>query len=413
MKWFYGMVLIVTLVVLAGCGGDAALTAGDAARGAASAVQVAEAAATAATRAGEAPSPAATQTPTPAPEPTATPTPAQTPVPMATATQTATPEPPPQAVQLTTGGCCTQPFWSPDAQEVRFIDKPAADQPVGIWGVPIAEPLAAPQFVTERLEESAASPRYLIETGGDTTVIERRSDGERWTVPAGGRNVLISPDETRIAWAVTNSDAPSSQQVTTLWLANLDGSAAQQVATLPRGGLSGWIADDTLLMSSRDSQESREQVLSALSLADGSRTELARAERLRGQVLSPSGGWLVYYITFDPDPAQNGLWVVSTDGRQSIQLGDDLFGSYQWRPCVERCSAEDDRLIIVPMQPDTPLHWLVELDPTTGDVRQMTDPAVTPFKIANGDWRISPDGRYVAYVESRDRNIWVIELASR
>jgi Tol biopolymer transport system component len=318
-----------------------------------------------------------------------------------------------QAVQLTAGGCCTQPFWSPDSQQVRFIDQPAADQPVGIWGVSVAEPLAAPQFVTERLEESTASPRYLIETGGDTTVIERRADGERWAVPAGGRNVFISPDEARIAWAVTNSDAPSSDQVTALWLANLDGSGAQQVATLPRGGLSGWIDDNTLLISTRDSLESREQILAALSLADGARTELARAERLRGQVLSPSGGWLVYYVTFDPSPDQNGLWLVRTDGAESIQLGDDLFGSYQWRPCPDRCTPEEDRLVIVPLQMDAPLHRLIELAPATGDVQQLTDPAVTPIKIANGDWRISPDGRYVAFVESSDRNVWVLELGER
>jgi Tol biopolymer transport system component len=330
-----------------------------------------------------------------------------------TASPTPTPELPLQAVQLTDGGCCTQPFWAPDSQEVRFIDQPAADQPVGIWGVPVAAPLAAPQFVTDRLEESTASPRYLIETGGDATVIERRSDGQRWTVPAGGRNVLISPDETRIAWAVSNSEAPSSNQVTTLWLAKLDGSEAQQVATLPRGGLNGWIDDGALLISGRDSQEAREQYLAAFDLADGARTELARAERLRGQVLSPSGGWLVYYVTFDADPAKNGLWVVRADGGQSIQLADDLFGSYQWRPCPERCTPEEDRLIIVPLEIDAPLHRLVELNPATGEVRELTDPAVTPFKIANGDWRISPDGRYVAFVESSDRNIWVMALGGR
>jgi len=314
---------------------------------------------------------------------------------------------------LTDGGCCTQPFWSPDSLEVRFIDKPASDQPVGIWGVPVAQPLAAPQFVTARLEESTASRRYLIETTSTTTVIERRSDGERWTVPAGGRNVLISPDETKIAWTVSNVDAPSTQQVTALWLANLDGANAQQVATLPRGGLSGWIDDETLLISRRDSQESREQTLAAFNLTDGSRIELARAERLRGQVLSPSGGWLVYYNTFDPNPERNGLWVVRTDGQQSIQLGGELFGSYQWRPCAERCTPEEDRLIIVPLVHDAPLHWLVELTPASGEVRQLTDPAVTPFKIANGDWRISPDGRYVAFVESSDRNIWVMALGER
>ena len=348
------VVLMVVLLGLAACGGNSGLETGGAA------LQPARPPRSLRPRL-LAPRHRRSPTPTQTPVPTAMPTPTATAMP--TATPTSTPPPPPQAIQLTEGGCCTQPFWSPDSQQVRFIDQPAADQPVGIWGVSLAEPLAAPQFVTDRLEESTASPRYLIETGGDATVIERRSDGERWTVPAGGRTVFISPGETVIAWAATNSDAPSSQQVTTLSLANLDGSGAQQIATLPRGGLSGWIDEDTLLISSRDSLESREQALSAYNLTDGTRTELARAERLRGQVLSPSGGWLVYYITFDADPEKNGLWVVSTDGQQSIQLGDDLFGSYQWRPCAQRCSPEDDRLVIVPLRPDAPWHWLVELTP--------------------------------------------------
>jgi Tol biopolymer transport system component len=40
----------------------------------------------------------------------------------------------------------------------------------------------------------------------------------------------------------------------------------------------------------------------------------------------------------------------------------------------------------------------------------VTDPAITPFKVANGDWTVSPDGRYVAFVESRDHNIWLLAL---
>ncbi len=150
-----------------------------------------------------------------------------------------------------------------------------------------------------------------------------------------------------------------------------------------------------LLVSGRESLQAREQAISALSLADGSVTELARAERLRGQVLSPSGQWIVYYITFDDDPAQNGLWLVSTDGSQRTRLDSALFGAYQWRGCPGQCGPEDDRLIMVPFDPNATFHRLVELNPATGETRPLTDPALTPIKIANGDWRVSPDGRYV------------------
>ncbi len=220
----------------------------------------------------------------------------------------------------------------------------------------------------------------------------------------------VSPDRNRIAWSITKADLPPERQVAAIWLANLDGSDARQVATLPRGGVSGWISDDVLLVSGRESLQAREQAISALSLADGSVTELARAERLRGQVLSPSGQWIVYYITFDDDPAQNGLWLVSTDGSQRTRFDSALFGAYQWRGCPGQCGPEDDRLIMVPFDPNATFHRLVELNPATGETRPLTDPALTPIKIANGDWRVSPDGRYVAFVESSDRNIWVIEL---
>ena len=158
-----------------------------------------------------------------------------------------------------------------------------------------------------------------------------------------------------------------------IWLANLDGSDARQVATLPRGGVSGWIADDVLLVSGRESLQAREQAISALSLADGSVTELARAERLRGQVLSPSGQWIVYYITFDDDPAQNGLWLVRTDGSQRTRLDSALFGAYQWRGCPGQWGPEEERVIMVHFDPNETLHCLVELKQGTGEKRSLTD----------------------------------------
>jgi Tol biopolymer transport system component len=35
---------------------------------------------------------------------------------------------------------------------------------------------------------------------------------------------------------------------------------------------------------------------------------------------------------------------------------------------------------------------------------------MTPLNILNGDWRVSPDGRYVVFVNSADRNLWLLEL---
>lgn len=398
------LLLMFLLLMLTACGSGVSTPTPPAAPSSATLVQV-----TAAT-------PTLPALPTATPLAVATSVPSATPIPVASSTPTVTPTATPAPlvpVQLTDMGCCTQPFWSPDSREVRFIDKPAADQPVGIWGVAVAEPLIAPRFVTNRLAESTASPLFIVETG-DATVIERRSDGQRWPIAAAnGRSVQVSPDQQRIAWTFTNSDAPSSNQVTQLWLANLDGSNAQQVATLPRGGLGGWINNETLLISGRESLQAREQILYALRLTDGTRSELVRSERLRGQSLSPSGAWLIYYVAFEPDITKNGLWLARTDNSApSVRLDETLFGSYQWRPCGERCTAAQDRLLLVPFEVDARYHRLLQFDPNSGRVQALTDPATAPLKIANADWRVSPDGRWVVYVENSDRNLWLLALGT-
>lgn len=410
-RWIIWLPLLVLLaLLLSSCQGDAEPTPVALAQGKIAKPAVTTPSGDAASGGVALPSPSPTVPATSVPSPTAPATATSTPAPTATSTPTATPTPVPQAFQLTSGGCCTQPFWSPDSQQVRFIDRPSANSPVGIWGVSIAEPQTEPTLVSQRLEESIAEPDYLVETSSNTTVIERLADGERWTVPADGRSVVISPNKARIAWSVSNDNVAVENRVAAIWIANLDGSEARQVATLPRGGLSGWVSDDVLLLSSRESLQSSETVLSALSLVDGTLLELARGDRLRSQLVSPSGQWVVYYNTFAADPAQNGLWLVRTDGSQRVPLDKELFGAYQWRGCSNTCAPEDDRLLIVPFRPDAPFHEFWELDPRSGDIRQLIDADLTPLKIANGDWRVSPDGRHVVYVEARDRNLWAIEL---
>ena len=309
----------------------------------------------------------------------------------------------PVAVRLTSGGCCTQPFWSPDAKQVRYIDRPAGGKP-GIYGVDVNDVQKGPRLVSERIEDSRIVGDFRVETNGTTTTLVRLSDGKQWRVPAQGRNVLFSPDFKRIAWSITDDTLSPERQVAAIWVAAVDGSGARRVASVRRGSLNGWISGDALLVTGQDPKSTKEQVLWSLALADGQLTELARAERLRSAILSPSGRWVVYYTTFDPDGG-NGLWLASTGGGKPKALPREAFGAYQWRPVDG-----EDRLLIVPFRPEARYHELWQLNPQTLAVTPLTSADETPFKIANGDWRVSPDGNRIAYVESRDRNLWVMEL---
>lgn len=310
--------------------------------------------------------------------------------------------------RLTSGECCTQLFWSPDSEAVLFIDKPNADAPTGIWGVPIAQPDATPQLFTERIAPYTDDLMMVVGYGGSETTLERL-DGplsdtvvERWTVPAGGRPVSFSPGGTQIAWSVSNGDVPVERRVTEVWVANLDGSDARSVVRLPRGGFGGWISDQVLLLTGRESLDSRVTVAYTYSLVDGTTVELMRSERSRGYLMSPDRRWMVVFNTFSENPADNGIWLVRTDGSEKRQLDRDLFGDFAWR--------DEDRLLIIPFKPDAEYHELWQYDVETDQVSRLTDPEVTPFKVSNGDWHVSPDGRSVAYVESSDRNIWLLRL---
>ena len=373
--------------------------------------------------------------PTPRPSLPPSPTPTDTPVPSPTPTDTPIPSPTPTPIptlrQLTQGNCCTQPFWSPDSRQVLFIDKPGTDLPTGIWGLDITQPEPTPELLTERIAYYTPDLTLRTELNEDSTIIERLdsplsspetgglagtdslSDTQSsaqtsptsdtiWEVPSEGQPVSVSPGQKRITWQKSDYDLPVERRTTQIWVANLDGSAPQMVAELPRGGFSGWISDDVMLLSGRESREAQEQVLFTLSLVDGKQAELARGKRLRGGLLSPDGAWLAYFVALDEDLAQNGIWLVRTDGSERYKLVRDLFGAFQWR--------DAHRLLIIPFRPEAPSHEIWEFDADTEQERRLTDPDITPFKIANGDWAVSPDGRHVAFVESGDRNIWLLGL---
>jgi Tol biopolymer transport system component len=221
-------------------------------------------------------------------------------------------------------------------------------------------------------------------------------------VPAEGRSFSASPGYRRIVWQVRDDDLPFERRMTQVWVADFDGSNPRMVADLARGGFGGWISDDVLLLSGRKSLDAQEQTYFSFSLTDNQRIELARARRLRGGLPSPDGAWLAYFVTLDEDSTQNGLWLVRNDGSERLKVARELFGAYQWR--------DAHRLVIIPFQPATASHSVWELDANTGKTRHLTDPDVTRFKIANGDWALSPDGRHVAFVETEDRNIWLLTL---
>lgn len=333
----------------------------------------------------------------------ATPThalPAATPAP----TQAPTALPAVAFVQLTQGQCCPQPFFSPDGSRVLYLDRPSPDAPVGIWSVAVDRPLSPPELFTTRLGPFSRDLSLALDLQGGHTVIERLSDGHRWTINNGGRIVSFSPDAKRIAWAVQQEVGGFDVRRVEVWMANTDGSDARRIATRFGGGALAWFSDSRrLLLGGRINRDDQQAMLSILDVEAGSARDVMPYERLRGALLSPDGRWLAYFIGQSRDAAQDGMYVLDLELPIAQPQRLDFFGAYRWR--------DGRRLLYIPLQMGAPSHELWQLDVMTGEAQRLiAASAGSPFKIANGDWDVSSDGAKIVFLSARDRNLWLARL---
>jgi Tol biopolymer transport system component len=276
----------------------------------------------------------------------------------------------------------------------------------GIWGIDRGG--GSPMLITDRLGVFSADLSLRAFLAQGQTVVERLADGSRWIIPNGGRAVSFSRDGAQLAWTSGQSGPPFDSAQRQICISNFDGSNARKVHELLSGSVIGWYPDGRLLVSGRLSAPESGQAIWALTppTQETETTqvkELARGQRLRATSLSPDGAWLAYVVTFSDDPAQDGLWLLNTNNLERRKL--ELFGSYRWR--------DGSRLLIVPLDlSQSASHRLWQVDAVSGQHTPLSDPEHTPFKIANGDWSVSPDGSSIAYVSAQDQNIWVINLPS-
>jgi len=321
-------------------------------------------------------------------QPPASPTPPPSPM----------PTPAPVLRPLTAGGCCVEPFWSPDGQRLLFLDRPSPDAVTGLYEVSLQG--RGVELYTERLGIYSPDMSLLAFPQGEQTVVERLADGQRWVIPSGGRAVSFSPDGTQLAWSAGQVGQPLDTARREVWVSQVDGSQAQLLVQLYSGGFAGWFPDGRLLVSGRLDLNEPLPGLWAVSPQDGSQSLLARGERLRGVNISPGGSWLSYQMVFSANQEENGIWLVDTHSAEKRRL--DQFGAYRWR--------DDGRLLLIPLDTSQPFHQIWQVDAATGQAQPLTYPAITPLKIANGDWSVSPDGTKIAFVSATDNNVWLLEL---
>lgn len=345
------------------------------------------------------PSPTATASPTPVPTFTPTPLPTVTPVP------SPTPTPAPLLRQLTYGGCCVQPYFSPDSRQVLFIDKPSEFEPVGIYGVNLARPNPTPVLVNTTIGFRSPNRTVVATMEGDMARFTNEQTGDTWRVDTGGNWPRFSPNGREILWTARDREGPYDRRQSDIWLAELDGSNARLLLSVYGGGFAGWFPDGKrVLLSGRDAPADEQVTLFVYNLETGRRTNLFSHRRLRGTDISPDGSWIAFFLSMAPEePVESGIWVISADGATRRKLNVPGFGAYRWW--------DAHTLLYIPMRAsaeESMQLWAVDV--AANQSRPLTDPARLRFSIANGDWDVSPNGRYVVFVNSADQNIWLITL---
>lgn len=304
------------------------------------------------------------------------------------------------AAPLTYGGCCANAWWSPSSPSSLLMIDGAENQRASIflWDTDSRELLnnigQAPPPIT------SADGTFVLRREGDGMRIQRVSDLAEWFVPTQNEWATLNADNSQLLWTVTTPTAAGSDQppATTLWISNFDGSDARAVGQFPQASAQ-WL-DTTRLLVGWNADELR--ILSVFDTMTGSSFDLGGWDRLRGISVAPGGGRIMFYLTHQPDPTADGVYMVETTaGAQPVKL--DWFGGWRWR--------DENSVYYLPFDSTQANHSVRYYDFSTGEDQLIMDGASVPIRIANGDWSVSPDGDQIALWNALDQVIWILQPA--
>lgn len=300
--------------------------------------------------------------------------------------------------RVTQDACCASPRWHPtDADTFHVMDGSSAGAYVLAFDAATGE---APQIVSDAPPPFYSSDyTHTIQRVAGVSQITRLTDNATWTVNTGGALPTLSPDNARLLWVLAEGLTAPGQDapMTSVMVSAADGSDARQI-TYAAGLSARWLdADRVMLWHSAD----RITAVYIYNLLEDTFYELGRWQNLRGMSAAPGGGRLMFYLPFQEDPAQNGVYMIETQqGAAPVKL--PWFGAWRWR--------DADSVFYIPFEPTQRTQELAYYHIPTGESRTLTTRDSTPFIAANGDWDVSADGRRVIFQSAEDYNVWVLEV---
>lgn len=298
-------------------------------------------------------------------------------------------------------GCCARPWWHPTDPNRLFVIDGLAGQRASIfeWAVDAGAPTGViQQSPPPLLSPDGTHEAYQV---SGQTIIRRLSDGAEWPVQTQGMVPAISADNSRLLWLVRGGAAVPGQVApeTRIWVSDISGENAQQIFA-QAGGNASWIDGSRLLVSLPIPGNRQGTSLSIYDTTDSTSFALGEWTSMRGTSVAPGGKRLMFYLTRQEDPTTNGVYVIDiAPGAVAQKL--PWFGGWRWR--------DGDSVYYIPFNPTTNIQSLAYYHIPTGENRQLTDPAVLPFTIANGDWSVSANGQRIVFQNAADMSMWLLE----
>ena len=311
----------------------------------------------------------------------------------------------PTLTQLTNGGCCRNPVWHPDSTRVLYTDA-APNQPLAAtWAVPADASGPPTVFFPSAATVSPDGSRIAFpDFANHVTRIQEFGKQSTATIANNAAYVWFSQDGRQVAWLERAPGAQPSSNVDRLvriWVANADGANARPRGNTVRAADLTWFPDgQRLLFTGRDTDGGNPGIY-VLDITTGALTRIVDAFSPRGARLSPDGTRIVYLAALEATPEDNGLFIVNADGGAKRKL--PLVGGVRWSP-------DSKSLLILPFQTDNGADQLIRIDAATLGATPLTDRVALPFRVAQDEWHVAPDGTRIVFNALTDSNIYVLRF---
>ncbi len=294
--------------------------------------------------------------------------------------------------------CCWNTYWHPTNGDLFYTIDGGPGQPASLmeWSASTKQPINTVGLAPPPIR--SADWQYEITTVNNVRVVQRLSDGLSVQLPIQDTIPAISANNSFILWMAQEAPLFGEDEVTvSMFVSTLAGTEARQILTMTNIGAT-WLDDSRLLISTRDE---RTRTYFVYDVRDDSLFELGTWRELRGLTIAPGGGRLMFYINYQDNPADDGIYTIETiEGAQAQKM--PFFGAWRWR--------DTDSLYYVPFTPESDIHQLAYYHIPTGENRFLTQPDTQPFTIMNGDWDVSADGQHILFHNATDRNLWMLSI---